>query len=734
MASERSARWDEPLFDAIPDAVLVVDQSRRVVFANAAVATVFGYQPADIVGSSVDNLLPTLFQPAYHDGLERIFANPQVAAPGEPFPLMAERADGCQVAVSIRVSPFQRIGETFALAVIRDIHENHQLGEAQRVSEMHFRILAQVLHALQEAPADPTSVLEIATAQLAASLGDACVVAMIDDAGEHLVPTVFHHKDPYGEEVMREIFLSGPVILGAGIAGEVAATGEPTNISGIPTDQMKASVRSEYQSYFDSFKTSSVLVVPIKTDGGVIGTIGLSREAPYTKSDQALLEDIAVSISVGLSRATLSRDLADSQAMLTAVADNVPAAIGYWDRNLRNVYANKTYLDLVGTTAEQCRGKHASEILGPDQFAAVLSHLKAAIAGEPQVFDREIVNSQGVTRHVQATYVPDLVDDEVAGVFVLLVDNTERVEVEREVERRERLFRLIFDHAPQGIAVLGADFSFQRVNEALSVELDRDPKWLMLRKFTDLLEGAELKKFIEHASQLSSGAVGRVSFELRLPGVDGRSHWVRCSMAVIQDHESTSRSPGGSALFVCNFEEITAARSRRQKLEYRARHDSLTGLLNRDAFKEILAAVKHGRRGTDSAYALMFCDLDYFKDINDRYGHLLGDAVLETVADRIQSAVRKSDIVARLGGDEFVVLLSDVDSMDACYTVAEKIHESLEIPMKSEDLDVELGVTIGVCIAAAGSDPQLVLNVADEALYEEKVTKRGSTRIVDLRL
>mgnify|MGYP002682297849 CR=1 FL=1 len=104
-------------------------------------------------------------------------------------------------------------------------------------------------------------------------------------------------------------------------------------------------------------------------------------------------------------------------------------------------------------------------------------------------------------------------------------------------------------------------------------------------------------------------------------------------MAVIQDHESTSRSPGGSALFVCNFEEITAARSRRQKLEYRARHDSLTGLLNRDACKEILAAVKHGRRGTDSAYALMFCDLDYFKDINDRYGHLLGDAVLETVAD-----------------------------------------------------------------------------------------------------
>ena len=104
----------------------------------------------------------------------------------------------------------------------------------------------------------------------------------------HLVPTVFHHKDPYGEVVMREIFLSGPVALGVGLAGEVAATGEPTNISGIPTDQMKASVRPEYQSYFDSFATSSILVVPIRDEGTVIGTLGLSREAPYTKLDQEL--------------------------------------------------------------------------------------------------------------------------------------------------------------------------------------------------------------------------------------------------------------------------------------------------------------------------------------------------------------------------------------------------------------------------------------------------------------
>ena len=734
MTSERPLRWDEPLFDAIPDAVLVVEQSGRIVFANTAVAKVFGYQPDDLVGSNVDDLVPPPMKSANQDGLERFFADPHVAAPGEPFPLMAQRRDGTEVAVSIRVSPLQRDGQVFALGVIRDIHEKHQLIEDQRASETHFRILAQVLHALQDAPVDPTGVLEVATAQLAGSLGDACVVALVDKSREHLVPTVFHHKDPYGEVVMREIFLSGPVALGVGLAGEVAATGEPTNISGIPTDQMKASVRPEYQSYFDSFATSSILVVPIRDEGTVIGTLGLSREAPYTKLDQELLQDVAVSIAVGLSRAKLSKRLGDSQAMLAAVADNVPAAIGYWDRHMRSVYSNKTYLDLVGMTAEQVRGKHANEVLGTHQFAAVLSHLKAALDGEPQVFEREILNALGEPRQLQATYVPDVVNGEVVGVFALLVDITDRHQAALEVERRERLFRLIIDHAPQGVAVLGADFRFLRVNEALSIELDRDSGWLLLRKFTDLLEGSEESKFIEHASQLSSGKLGRASLELRLPGEDGRSHWVRCSMAVIRDNDGPTQTSSGTELFVCTFEEITAARARRRNLEYRARHDSLTGLLNREAFKEILTAMRNGRRGTDIAYALMFCDLDYFKDVNDRYGHLLGDAVLETVADRIQSAVRKSDIVARLGGDEFVVLLSDVESMDSCNAVAEKIHAALEVPMRSEELDVELGVTIGICIAAAGSDPELVLNVADEALYEEKATMRGSTRIIDLRL
>ena len=80
---------------------------------------------------------------------------------------MAQRRDGTEVAVSIRVSPLQRDGQVFALGVIRDIHEKHQLIEDQRASETHFRILAQVLHALQDAPVDPTGVLEVATAQLA---------------------------------------------------------------------------------------------------------------------------------------------------------------------------------------------------------------------------------------------------------------------------------------------------------------------------------------------------------------------------------------------------------------------------------------------------------------------------------------------------------------------------------------------------------------------------------------
>lgn len=121
----------------------------------------------------------------------------------------------------------------------------------------------------------------------------------------------------------------------------------------------------------------------------------------------------------------------ESDRLLRTLIDNMPAMIGYWDRNLRNVLGNEAYVEWFGMTPDQMVGLHIREVIGEDLFVKNFPYMEAALAGERQMFDREIVDAAGRTRYSQAYYVPD--EDEsgqVKGFFVLVVDVTERVDAE----------------------------------------------------------------------------------------------------------------------------------------------------------------------------------------------------------------------------------------------------------------------------------------------------------------
>lgn len=118
----------------------------------------------------------------------------------------------------------------------------------------------------------------------------------------------------------------------------------------------------------------------------------------------------------------------------------LPALVGYWDRDLRNRMANDAYIEFFGKAPGEIRGMHLREVLGPDLYEKNLPHAEGALAGERQLFDREIPTPSGEVRYTQACYVPDAVDGEVRGFFVLVTDITERRRIEEEIERgRARL-------------------------------------------------------------------------------------------------------------------------------------------------------------------------------------------------------------------------------------------------------------------------------------------------------
>lgn len=172
------------------------------------------------------------------------------------------------------------------------------------------------------------------------------------------------------------------------------------------------------------------------------------------------------------------------------------------------------------------------------------------------------------------------------------------------------------------------------------------------------------------------------------------------------------------------------ARDKAKALEPLALYDALTGLANRRLLTDRISAAIANARRNNSAMAVVYLDLDGFKEVNDTLGHRHGDALLKMVAGRLVSAVREEDTAARLGGDEFMIALWHVRDAGDVATVASKLIEQVSVPYSLEGNAVSVTVSAGVGIYPAhGADADTLMNRADAALYVAKRAGKNAFRI-----
>nr|WP_239088297.1 GGDEF domain-containing protein [Planosporangium mesophilum] len=180
-------------------------------------------------------------------------------------------------------------------------------------------------------------------------------------------------------------------------------------------------------------------------------------------------------------------------------------------------------------------------------------------------------------------------------------------------------------------------------------------------------------------------------------------------------------------LVLLRFRRLSAQRAAAERtLAYHASHDELTGLYNRRYIvAEIDRALAEIDRGERDGVAILLCDLDGFKPINDRLGHQAGDSVLQVVASRLTGCVRDGDVVGRLGGDEFLILCRD-EPEQAVARLRERIPPALEAPVRLPGAIVTVGVTMGWAVARPGgtTERDALIGVADATMYAGKARRR----------
>ncbi len=224
------------------------------------------------------------------------------------------------------------------------------------------------------------------------------------------------------------------------------------------------------------------------------------------------------------------------------------------------------------------------------------------------------------------------------------------------------------------------------------------------------------------AAALAGERDGIIDVEFRVCTASDTWHWVRARAAPMRDADNRPLEWAGV------LEDVNERRQAQARIAHMAHHDVLTGLPNRLLFSERLReAFRHGGGGRSSGVALMWVDLDRFKEVNDTLGHAAGDHVLRSVAERISSALREGDTVARLGGDEFAVIQAQGNQPGAAAALAGRLMELLGEPIVVGGQAVQIGVSIGIALPRDGAGtPDELMQQADMALYRAKDLGRGN--------
>jgi diguanylate cyclase (GGDEF)-like protein/PAS domain S-box-containing protein len=328
-------------------------------------------------------------------------------------------------------------------------------------------------------------------------------------------------------------------------------------------------------------------------------------------------------------------------------------------------------------------------------------------------------------KHIDATTAQ--AEQAIRHVEELNLHIIEQERIGQALQESEEHFRSAFNYAAIGMGLTATDGRWLQVNNSLCDIVGYSEQELLALTSQAITHPDDLGKHLADIYKLLEGQIVTSSMEKRYIHKLGYPVWVMSSVSLVR------KAVGEPLHLIVQVQDITERKHAEEQLHHAAFYDSMTGLPNRALFTDQLhLSVERAKQSPEYLFAVLFLDVDRFKNINDSLGHVLGDQLLISIARRLENCVRPEDTVARFGGDEFALLLSSIKhSVDAA-RVADRVQQELAQSFNLCGQEIFTTASIGIALSSNGySQPDELLRDADTAMYRAKAQGKGRHEVFD---
>ena len=394
--------------------------------------------------------------------------------------------------------------------------------------------------------------------------------------------------------------------------------------------------------------------------------------------------------------------------ILAKVVDLHPARIAVYTIDGVLFYANTSYLQAYDLTLN-----HIDNLFFDDISQCNIGF--ATIKDKLQITNTFITQREENNRWFESTFY--IISNE----FIIhsCIDITAQKQKELQLEQSA----IFFENSNEGIIITDSKAKIVSTNRAFSKITGYRQNEVIGKKTSILNSGIHDKNFFENMwESLKNHSTWQGEIWNKRKNGEIYPEWLSIAKALNPKYNEE--------FYIAIFTDISSLKEADKKIHFYANHDVLTKLANRVQFESHLKSTIESCKRRNSKIALFFVDLDKFKDVNDTYGHTVGDEMLKTVAKRLEQSIRKEDFIARLGGDEFVLIIKDVKNSEDMITLACKLNENIKEPITLDDKVFFMTLSIGISIFPDhGKDSEDLIKNSDAAMYVVKENGRNGYRL-----